>query len=223
MRTLAAFDAAIFDFDETMIELEAQHTAASEALCRDLGSDYHALPETFRLSSGRRILDEVREMRERFGWTTPMDELMAIRQRHFREACRGAALQLMPCVDDVVRALHARGMRLAIASSAVGDEIDEILRRLGLRELFELIVDGAQVAHAKPDPEAYLVTARKLGVAPERCIVFEDSHVGVLAAKRAGAYCIAVRNPHAHFPQDLGEADEVLGSMCEVSGRFTSC
>jgi beta-phosphoglucomutase len=217
MRTLAGFDAAIFDFDETMIELEAQHTAASDALCRELGSDYRALPESFRLSSGRRILDEVREMRERFGWTRPLDELMSIRQRHFREACRAADLQLMPCVAGVVRALRGRGMRLAIASSAVGDEIDEILRRLGLRDAFELIVDGAQVALAKPDPEAYLVAARKLGVAPERCIVFEDSHVGVLAAKRAGAYCVAVRNPHARFPQDLSAADEVWESMCAIS------
>jgi HAD superfamily hydrolase (TIGR01509 family) len=217
MRTLAAFDAAIFDFDETMIELEAQHTAASEGLCREMGSDYGALPESFRLSSGRRILDEVREMRERFGWTRPVDELMAIRQRHFREACRAADLQLMPCVGDVVRALRRQGLRLAIASSAVGDEIDEILRRLGIRDAFELIVDGAQVAHAKPDPEAYLVAARRLGVAPERCIVFEDSHVGVLAAKRAGAYCVAVRNSHAHFAQDLSAADVVLNSMCELT------
>ena len=217
MRTLAAFDAAIFDFDETMIELEAQHTAASEALCRELGSDYRALPETSRLSSGRRILDEVRDMRELFAWTRPMDELMSIRQRHFREACRAAELRLLPCVGDVVRALREHGLRLAIASSAVGDEIDEILRRLGIRDAFELIVDGAQVAHAKPDPEAYLVAARKLGVAPERCIVFEDSHVGVVAAKRAGAYCVAVRNPHAHFPQDLSAADEVFESMCELA------
>ena len=215
MRTLT-FDAAIFDFDETMIELEAQHTAASEALCRELGGDYRALPDAFRLSSGRRILDEVREMREHFGWNRSLAELMAIRQRHFREACRTAELRLLPCVADVVRALHERGLRLAIASSAVGDEIDEILRRFGIRDAFELIVEGAQVAHAKPDPEAYLVAARKLGVAPERCIVFEDSHVGVLAAKRAGAYCIAVRNPHAHFPQDLSGADVVLGSMCEL-------
>jgi HAD superfamily hydrolase (TIGR01509 family) len=218
MRTLAAFDAAIFDFDETMIELEAQHTVASEALCRELGSDYRALPETFRLSSGRRILDEVREMREHFRWPRPMGELMSIRQRHFREACGAAELRLLPCVDDVVRALREQGLRLAIASSAVGDEIDEILRRLGIRDAFELIVDGAQVGQAKPDPEAYLVAARKLGVAPERCIVFEDSNVGVMAAKRAGAYCIAVRNPRAHFPQDLSAADEVLESMCEFQG-----
>jgi HAD superfamily hydrolase (TIGR01509 family) len=215
MRTLT-FDAAIFDFDETMIELEAQHTAASEALCRELGGDYRALPDAFRLSSGRRILDEVREMREHFGWNRSLAELMAIRQRHFREACRAAELRLLPCVADVVRALRERGLRLAIASSAVGDEIDEILRRFGIRDAFELIVDGAQVVHAKPDPEAYLVAARKLGVGPERCIVFEDSHVGVLAAKRAGAYCIAVRNPHAHFPQDLSGADVVLDSMCEL-------
>ena len=215
MRTLT-FDAAIFDFDETMIELEAQHTAASEALCRELGGDYRALPDAFRLSSGRRILDEVREMREHFGWNRSLAELMAIRQRHFREVCRAAELRLLPCVADVVRALRERGLRLAIASSAVGDEIDEILRRFGIRDAFELIVDGAQVAHAKPDPEAYLVAARKLGVAPERCIVFEDSHVGVLAAKRAGAYCIAVRNPRAHFPQDLSGADVVLDSMCEL-------
>lgn len=214
MQTLT-FDAAIFDFDETMIELEAQHTAASEALCRELGGDYRALPESFRLSSGRRILDEVREMREQFGWNRSLEELMAIRQRHFRDACRAAELRLLPCVADVVRALRERGLRLAIASSAVGDEIDEILRRLGIRDAFELIVDGAQVAHAKPDPEAYLVTAAKLGVAPERCIVFEDSYVGVLAAKRAGAYCVAVRNPHAHFPQDLSEADVVWESMCD--------
>jgi HAD superfamily hydrolase (TIGR01509 family) len=216
MRTLA-FDAAIFDFDETMIELEAQHTAASEGLCRELGSDYAALPDSFRLASGTRILDEVRELREHFGWRRSLAELMAIRQRHFRDACRAAELQLLPCVADVVRALRERGLRLAIASSAVGDEIDEILRRLGIRDAFELIVDGAQVSRAKPDPEAYLVAARKLSVAPERCIVFEDSAVGVAAAKRAGAYCVAVRNPHAHFPQDLSEADVVLESMCELA------
>ncbi len=216
MRTVA-FDAAIFDFDETMIELEAQHTAASAGLCREMGSDFATLPDSFRLASGTRILDEVRELREHFGWKRSVAELMAIRQRHFRDACAGTELRLLPCVADVVRMLRGRGLRLAIASSAVGGEIDAILRRLGIRDAFELIVDGAQVTRAKPDPEPYLVVARKLGVPPERCIVFEDSHVGVVAAKRAGAYCVAVRNPRAHFAQDLSAADEVLESMCDFS------
>lgn len=199
-----------------MIELETQHTAASAALCCEMGSDYYSLPETFRLASGRRILDEVADMRARFGWTKSIAELMAIRQRYFREACLGTHLALLPCVEDVVRKLHDAGVPLAVTSSAVGAEIDEILRRTAVRDCFTLIVDGAQVTHAKPDAEAYVVTAKKLGVPPEECVVFEDSRIGVLAAKGAGAFCVAIRNRHAHFAQDLSAADVVLESFCAL-------
>jgi HAD superfamily hydrolase (TIGR01509 family) len=115
-----------------------------------------------------------------------------------------------------VRALDRRGLALAVTSSAVGAEIDAILRRLQLRDAFALIVDGSQVARAKPAPEAYLVTANKLGVAPRDCVVFEDSHVGVLAAKAAQMTCIAVRSHAARMRQDLAAADVVLESFCEI-------
>src|SRR5438045_9214231 len=115
----SAFRAALFDFDETMIDLEPQHTAASSALCRDLGSDYDTLPDDIRFTSGRRILDEIAEMRGFFGWTKPVDELLAIRQRHFRDACERSALTFLPCVEDVLRALHARGPALSCPPSAV--------------------------------------------------------------------------------------------------------
>jgi beta-phosphoglucomutase len=123
---------------------------------------------------------------------------------------------LLPCVEEVVRALQRRGVILAVTSSAVGPEIDAILRRFGLREAFATIVDGSMVTHAKPDPEAYLVTAAILGVSPSECVVFEDSRVGVLAAKAAGMYCVAVRAAHARLPQDLSAADLVLSSLCEL-------
>jgi beta-phosphoglucomutase len=208
--------AALFDFDETMIDLEPQHTAASEALCRDLGSDYGRLPDRIRFESGRRILDELAEMRDFFGWTQPVEELLAIRQEHFRDACDRSELAFLPCVEPVVRALRARGLTLAVTSSAVGRDIDAILRRLGLREPFAAIVDGGMVTRAKPDPEPYVVTAQALGVAAEECVVFEDSRVGVLAAKAAGMRCIAIRSPHARMPQDLSAADLVLPSFCAL-------
>src|SRR4029079_11568348 len=100
--------------------------------------------------------------------------------------------QLMSGVAEIVRGLHARGLALAVASSAVRSSIEIILRRFALLDLFEVIVDGSEVKHGKPDPEAYLVTAGRLGVDPARCIVFEDSAVGVRAAKAAAMYCIAV-------------------------------
>ena len=205
--------AALFDFDETMIDLEAQHDAAHRALCDAMGANYGALPESITKRSGFRIIDDVRDFRDFFGWSEPEEKLLTIRHRHFVDVCRSSKLALLPGVERVVRELHARGIRLAITSSAMGDMIDEILRRFGLREFFEVIVDGDDVTRGKPDPEAYLITAKKLGVAPEECVVFEDSHVGVLAAKAAGMTCIAVRNRRARVWQDLSAADRVLDSF----------
>ena len=101
----------------------------------------------------------------------------------------------------------------AVTSSSVASSIDAILRRTGIRDLFAIIVDGGEVTHPKPHPEAYLLTASKLGVEPRRCVVFEDSTVGVRAAKNAGMYCVAVRNPNAKSVQDLGPADVVVDSF----------
>jgi HAD superfamily hydrolase (TIGR01509 family) len=208
--------AVIFDFDETIIDLERQHTAAHEALCGAMGSEFEQMPESFRKSSGRRIIDDIRDMRAHFGWSVPEEELFAMRQGFFDEVCARAELVAMPGVVEVIRDLHGLGITLAIASSAVRSSIETILIRLGLRDAFALIVDGSEVTHGKPDPEAYLVTARKLGMPPEECVVIEDSHVGVLAAKRAGMYCIAVRNPHAQIRQDLDAADVIVDSMTEL-------
>jgi HAD superfamily hydrolase (TIGR01509 family) len=211
--------AAIFDFDETIIDLEPQHTVAYELLCRAMGSDYVQMPESFRTGSGRRIIDDIHEMRAFFGWTKSEDELLAMRLRDFDEACRTSPLTLMPGVEKTIRDLHDLGIPLAIASSAVGSSIEILLQRFGLRDCFDLIVDGSEVVHGKPDPEAYLLTARKLGVDPSECVVFEDSRVGVLAAKRAGTYCVAVRNQRAQEHQDLSEADVVLDSFEQLDVR----
>jgi HAD superfamily hydrolase (TIGR01509 family) len=215
-RRSADVAAFIFDFDETIIDLEPQHTAAYVALCRDLGSDYANMPESFRTGSGRRIIDDIREMRAHFQWRESEEELLARRLIHFDRACREADLQPMDGVIETIRALQQTNVPMAITSSAVKSSIEEILTRLGVRDAFTLIVDGSEVTHGKPDPEAYLLTARKLGVRPDECVVFEDSHVGVIAAKRAGMECIAVRNPRALQRQDLSAADVVVESMRDV-------
>ena len=211
------FAAAIFDFDETIIDLEPQHTAAHAALCRDLNADYEQMPESFRTGSGRRIIDDIREMRAHFGWSASEEELFARRQQHFDAICETADLEAMDGVREVIEDVRTWGIPMAITSSAVGSSIDAILRRLGLRDAFTLIVDGSEVTHGKPDPEAYLLTARKLNVEAVECVVFEDSHVGVVAAKRAGMFCVAVRNPKALQVQDLSPADLVVGSMRELA------
>lgn len=204
------FEVAIFDFDETIIDLEPQHTGAYEALCRECGSDYASMPESFRLGSGRRVIDDIREMRAHFGWTASEADLFARRQEHFDAICRTSHLEVMPQIRQAIEQLKAAGLTLAITSSAVASSIEAILEHLDLLDSFTMIVDGSEVQHGKPDPEAYLVTARRMRVEPQRCIVFEDSEVGVVAAKRAGMYCVAVRNPRAQTVQDLSAADVIV-------------
>lgn len=213
--------AVIFDFDETMIDLEKQHEAADAALCARHGADYFRLPEELRESSGRRILDVVREMRRFFAWPESVEELMDVRQLCFDDICGTADLHLMPGVRETIDAVHALGAPMAITTSAVRQSIEIILERLGLRTFFTVIVDGSEVIAAKPDPEAYLVTAMRLGVDPQRCVVFEDSNVGVIAAKAARMHCIAVRNPAARMLQDLSAADVVVETMLDALPLFS--
>ena len=213
-------DAVIFDFDETIIDLEPQHTAAHARLCAGMRSSYDAMPEEFRRGSGRRIIDDIREMRSFFAWERSEDELFVERQRYFDEEIASADLKLMPGVERLVRTLHARGFVLAVTSSAVRDAIESILRRFDLLQLFAVVIDGSEVTCGKPDPEAYLVTASRLGARPEHCVVFEDSTVGVRAAKAAGMFCIAARNPNALVRQNLGPADIIVSSLAQVDPEW---
>jgi HAD superfamily hydrolase (TIGR01509 family) len=121
----------------------------------------------------------------------------------------------MPGVPDVPRALAGRGVRLAIASSSSPSVIDTTLTTLGVRELFQTIVSGVEVARGKPAPDVFLKAAQRLGVAPERCVVVEDSERGVRAARAAGMRCVAVPCGETRH-HDFSEATLVLPSLPEL-------
>jgi beta-phosphoglucomutase len=87
---------------------------------------------------------------------------------------------------------QANAVPMAVASSAISKNVEFIVDALKLRPYLRSIVNGDEVAHPKPHPEIYLKTAHKLGVKPFTCVAFEDSFVGVEAAKRAGMKCVAI-------------------------------
>jgi HAD superfamily hydrolase (TIGR01509 family) len=207
--------AAIFDFDELLINLQTQHFAADRAAMAALGHDYDDLPEAIRLGgSGRRISELLAEMRAHFGIAEPVDALMQQRQEHFLIALRDApVLPAMAGAVEAVNALYEAGYPLAVASSGIREYIALVLDRLGITDRFRVVITGADVTHGKPHPEPYLVTAARLGVPPAACVVFEDAAVGVRAAKAAGMRCIAAPNPDATQLQDLSSADLILPSL----------
>jgi len=185
-----------------------------------MGDDYERLPESFRHRSGYRVIDDVSEMRELFGWKADLDALYRRRQELFHEECDRADIVLLPGVAKVVGFLVGRGILLGIASSGSREAIRRILARVGMDRFFGVVVAGEDVTNGKPDPEPYQVAAYRLGVRPDECLVFEDSAVGVRSAKSAGCRVVGVRNPLALTHQDLAAADLVATGMPGLVARL---
>jgi HAD superfamily hydrolase (TIGR01509 family) len=120
-----------------------------------------------------------------------------------------ARLEPFEDAADTLRALRARGIAVAVASSSARERLDHTLRRARLDGAFDVSVAGDEVARGKPAPDMFLEAARRLGVEPARCAVVEDSPPGVAAGLAAGMLTVAVARVPAHAAR-LGDAHRVL-------------
>jgi beta-phosphoglucomutase len=109
----------------------------------------------------------------------------------FRKVIKPHAKPL-PGLPDLLDECHRAGVLMAVASSAMLQNVEFIADALELRPYFHCLVSGDEVSHSKPDPEIYTYTAAKLGIEPARCVAIEDSFVGVESARRAGMKCVAI-------------------------------
>ncbi len=127
----------------------------------------------------------------------------------------GSDIKPLPGALELVKALNERGVKMAIASSTVIENIRLIVGSLGIEKYFEAIITGHDVTEGKPSPQVFLKAAQRLGVEPRNCLVFEDAVAGVKAAKSAGMHCVAITSTHPR--EKLAEADLVVDSLEEVS------
>ena len=119
-------------------------------------------------------------------------------------------LDVLPGVPSFFAEVAARKIPLALGSASKNANM--VLTRVGLMHAFNAIVDASQVTHGKPHPETFLKAADLLGIAPEKCLVFEDSAAGVQAAIAGGMNAIGIGTPEdlpgaiMHL-RNLGEFD----------------
>ncbi|WP_316818338.1 HAD family phosphatase [Pedobacter nyackensis] len=100
-------------------------------------------------------------------------------------------------IVEFISDLNANGVKLGVATSAPYANLELILSKVNIRERLGSILASEDVKKHKPDPEVYLKSADNLGVAPERCLVFEDSFSGVSAALNAGMKVVGVLTSHS--------------------------
>ena len=118
----------------------------------------------------------------------------------------------MPYALEALAFFRQKGLPLALATSTGRTETMIKLQILGLTDFFKVVYCREDVENRKPHPEIYVKTAASLGFKPEECLVFEDTVVGVIAAKRAGCFVIAVPNMYTKH-LDFSKADKMFGNL----------
>jgi beta-phosphoglucomutase len=192
-----ALSAFIFDMDGVIVHSNPHHRLAWEPF--NLRYGLATTEDMHQRMYGRRNDQIVRDF---FGEHLPDDEV----------AARGFAKEALyrDMIADRIESMIVPGLRdfldrhrdipKALASNAEPANIDFLLDRAGLRPYFRVIVDGHQVSRPKPYPEIFLRAASLLGVPPAECIVFEDSHSGVKAARSAGMEVIGLCTTEVNLP-----------------------
>jgi beta-phosphoglucomutase len=136
----------------------------------------------------------------------------ALKEECYRDAVRGK-ITLMDGVRPLLDALTAAGVLLAIGSSGVRANLDLTVESCGLVGRFAAIASLEDISRGKPDPEVFLVAARKAGVEPRHAVVFEDAPVGIEAARAAGMLAVGVGTTHALDTLVAAGADQVVESL----------
>lgn len=116
---------------------------------------------------------------------------------------------------NVIKIAEKRTQYRTIASSSPRLLIESILRAFGIRDKFELVHSAEDETAGKPNPAIFLTIANKLRIPASRCIVFEDSVAGVIAAKAASMRCVAVPSPEQRYDPRFSIADVVLTSLAD--------
>ncbi len=184
-----ALRGVIFDMDGTLVDSEAVTVAAKRAVAKRLG--IADMDEAITGSIGLRAdLVRVRlaaALRQRVDISDFLEEVASEKAGLLK-----AGMPVKPGARELIAGLRAAGFPLGLATSSMSDHADRLLSKLGLRDVFTVLVGGDQVERPKPDPEIYRMAARGLGLDPADCAAFEDSDPGTRAALAAGCRVVMV-------------------------------
>lgn len=197
--------ALIFDMDGVLVNTEPHHLIIEKRLFADLGLNISK--EEHGSYLGKSSLQMWKEIASRHS-LSEKPEALALKNSDaiISYFSKPGKIDLIPGVRDTLDIIFTKSIPMAIASSSETSVIDLFITSTGLEKYFLYKVSTEIVGKSKPEPDVYLHTSRLLDVAPEECLVIEDSPNGIIAAKSAGMYCIAYKaNTHTDMDQSIAD------------------
>jgi HAD superfamily hydrolase (TIGR01509 family) len=207
-------DALIFDMDGVVVDSELHWKSLEGFFLRSLVPTWGEADQSKII--GLSVHDLYRMLVSDYGVSQTKEEFLAL-YLGMATQIYGEKASLIAGFEELLSEVRANGVPVGLASSSPMTWINIVLDRFDLRPSFDVVVSADELAggEGKPAPAIYLHTADKLGVAPQGCVVIEDSRNGVLSAKGAGMYCLGFRNGF-NDEQDLSAADMVVNSFTEL-------
>jgi HAD superfamily hydrolase (TIGR01509 family) len=202
----------IFDMDGVLVDSEPLHHEAVNQILADEGASIDE--EFYKQYIGTTLEFTWTDLKRQCSLRRPYSYYARRYDEVILEIYRLRSMPT-PGARELLDALVDRPVKLALASSSHRSWVDTCLEALSFTPYFQVSVTGDEVTKGKPDPEIYLATVDKLGLAPGQCLVIEDAPHGVLAAKSAGVLAVAVDTEYTR-DLEIPDADLRLHDLLEV-------
>jgi HAD superfamily hydrolase (TIGR01509 family) len=184
------FRAYLFDCDGTIADSMPLHFLAWKKSLAEWNCQFSE--ELFYAWGGRPTEEIISALNQRQGLGMPVESVARRKEEFYFELLPN--LKAVPEVLEHIEAQHRR-IPFAVVSGSARDSVTASLETLKLLDKFDTLVCAGEYEKSKPDPEAFLLAASKLGVAPRSCLVFEDTEMGIQAATAAGMVSVKVPPP----------------------------
>lgn len=183
----------IFDCDGTLADSMVVHHRAWLSALAAHGASIEFDWELFTSRAGMSLPNTVRELNQQFGLALDPDAVTTSQRLEYERY-----LETVRPIREVVELAQrvAASRPVSVASGGERKVVHRTLELIGLGQTFPVVVTAEDVTHGKPAPDMFLLAAERMGVSPADCVVFEDSVLGLEAAKRAGMASVLVRPPN---------------------------
>ncbi len=217
-------EAVFFDLDGLLADTEDLHLQAYHIMTGHMG----ITPTTEYLLSffGAATSENVSRIMKEFDVTEySFEDMLKLRYDSYHTLVKTTPLYPMEGAEACIKIILENSMRRALVTSSIKEHAVSVLENISkhlninfsLIDFFDVMIFGNEIKKSKPEPDIYAEAAKRINIKPEQCVVLEDSESGVISAKKAGMFVIAVPNIHTSN-QKFDMADLVVSSLFDVAG-----